>query len=275
MRPLRVLLFALALAVSFTQASADPERNYLRWVRRDFYGALNVSSDANTTTISKRYRRLALQFHPDKLHLLPKQEQKKADVTFKEIAEAKEVLVNADTRAAYDKVISGLPRFARPKYGSRSIFDKDKLKLGPLFVTSVCVGIGVLFVTINQRVNQLSDKASILRSERYGRWLKGKRKVLKEDRYKPGVDKTPDESEKYFKVFQLEEMLVFKEGWEHTLLGGFVWKARGKGPVPLSIAETAAKRRDEKNREREALVNDSAQQSDAPRKGKTGKKKQR
>jgi hypothetical protein len=45
--------------------------------------------------------------------------------------------------------------------------------------------------------------------------------------------------------------------------------------VPLSIAETAAKRRDEKNREREALVNDSAQQSDAPRKGKTGKKKQR
>jgi hypothetical protein len=59
------------------------------------------------------------------------------------------------------------------------------------------------------------------------------------------------------------------------LLGGFLWKARGKGPVPLSIAETAAKRRDEKNREREALVNDSAQQSDAPRKGKTGKKKQR
>ena len=40
---------------------------YVRYMRTDFYGALNVTKDANATTISKRYRQLALKCHPDKL----------------------------------------------------------------------------------------------------------------------------------------------------------------------------------------------------------------
>ena len=91
-----------------------------RWVRHDYYGALNVTRAANATEIAKKYRRLALQYHPDKLVHLPKHEHKRAEATFKEIAEAKEVLSDGKTRAAYDETIDGLPRFARPRYGSRS-----------------------------------------------------------------------------------------------------------------------------------------------------------
>ena len=60
----------------------------VRWVRHDYYGALNVTRAANATEIAKKYRRLALQYHPDKLVRLPKHEHKKAELLFKEIAEA-------------------------------------------------------------------------------------------------------------------------------------------------------------------------------------------
>jgi DnaJ-class molecular chaperone len=36
-------------------------------VRHDYYGALNVTRAANATEIAKKYRRLALHYHPDKL----------------------------------------------------------------------------------------------------------------------------------------------------------------------------------------------------------------
>jgi len=35
-----------------------------RWVRVDYYGALNVSTAANTSEIKTKYRRLALLYHP-------------------------------------------------------------------------------------------------------------------------------------------------------------------------------------------------------------------
>ena len=242
-------------------------------MRHDFYGALNVTINSNTTEISKKYRRLAIQYHPDKLQHLSKSEQKKAEATFKEIAEAKEILVNDETRAAYDKVISGLPRFARPKYGSRSMFDKERLKLGPLFVIIVCVLILLVFVTINQRVNQLSDKASMQRSEYFQKWLKQKRKVSKENRYKEVSEMTESDSDKYFKNFQLEEMVVFREGWEYTLLGRW-WRVYvlRKGPPPLSIAEVAHERIKAKEaaEEAERATSDSPRKSDSPWKGNEG-----
>ena len=198
---------------------------------------------ANATEIAKKYRRLALQYHPDKLVHLPKHEHKKAEATFKEIAEAKEVLSDPETRLAYDETIDGLPRFARPKYGSRSIFDKERLKIGPSVVLLGSFFVVVVFVTLNQRANQMSDKDSIKRSEYYQRWLKRARKAdAKEDRYKDrstNASLTKDADDWYFQRFLVEERIVFREGWEYTLLGRWARRLRGKGKPPLTRTEEA------------------------------------
>ena len=57
----------------------------------DYYGALNVTKSANASEIKTKYRRLALQYHPDKLQGLDKKTQKRAEENFKIIAEGKEV----------------------------------------------------------------------------------------------------------------------------------------------------------------------------------------
>ena len=250
-----------------------------RWVRHDYYGALNVTRAANATEIAKKYRRLALQYHPDKLVHLPKHEHKRAEATFKEIAEAKEVLSDRETRAAYDETIDGLPRFARPRYGSRSVFDKERLKIGPLAVLLGSFLAVVTFTTLNQRANQVSDKASIARSEYYQRWLKRARKAAKEDRYKDraasGLGGATEEKERenvYFQRFLEEERIVFREGWEYTLLGRWARRLRGKGDPPKTRAEMAAAAADVRLETEKA----EAEKSPAsPAKRGIGKKKNR
>ena len=67
-------------------------------VKRDYYEVLGVSKDADGTVIKKSYRKLAVQFHPDKNPDDPEAEDK-----FKELGEAYEVLMDDDKRAAYDR----------------------------------------------------------------------------------------------------------------------------------------------------------------------------
>ncbi len=66
--------------------------------KRDYYEVLEVSRDADGTTIKKSYRKLAIKFHPDKNPDDPEAEDK-----FKEIGEAYEILMDEQKRAAYDR----------------------------------------------------------------------------------------------------------------------------------------------------------------------------
>lgn len=66
--------------------------------KRDYYEILQVSRDADGTTIKKSYRKLAIKFHPDKNPDDPEAEEK-----FKEIGEAYEILMDEQKRAAYDR----------------------------------------------------------------------------------------------------------------------------------------------------------------------------
>ena len=216
----------------------------IRYVRNDYYGALNATRAANATEIAQKYRRLALRYHPDKLIHLPKHERDRARATFEAIAEAKEVLSDADARAAYDETIARLPRFARPRFGSRSVFDKARPKIGPLAVLVGCFLTAVSFITLNQRANQVSDRASIVRSEVYQRWLKRARKAAKERRRDATANGSSEEEKEaeraYFERFLEEERIVFRDGWEHTLLGRWARKLRGVGDPPKTRAEVAA-----------------------------------
>src|SRR5271156_6541431 len=64
----------------------------------DYYEILSVSRDANDQELKTSYRKLAMQYHPDRNPDDPKAEEK-----FKECSEAYQVLSDPDKRAAYDR----------------------------------------------------------------------------------------------------------------------------------------------------------------------------
>ena len=66
--------------------------------KRDYYDILGVTKSSTPEEIKKAYRKVAIQFHPDK-----NPGNKEAEEKFKEAAEAYEVLSDADKRAQYDR----------------------------------------------------------------------------------------------------------------------------------------------------------------------------
>jgi len=65
--------------------------------KKDYYEILGVSKGASPTEIKSAYRKLALQWHPDK------NKAKEAETRFKEINEAYEILADKEKRSAYDQ----------------------------------------------------------------------------------------------------------------------------------------------------------------------------
>jgi molecular chaperone DnaJ len=66
--------------------------------KRDYYEVLGVSRTAAEGELKSAYRKLAMQYHPDR-----NPGDKKAEEKFKEAAEAYAVLADASKRAAYDR----------------------------------------------------------------------------------------------------------------------------------------------------------------------------
>lgn len=77
-------------------------------MKRDYYEVLGVSKSASADEIKKAYRKVAMQFHPDR-----NPGDKAAEDKFKEAAEAYEVLSDSDKKAQYD-------RFGHAGVGGRS-----------------------------------------------------------------------------------------------------------------------------------------------------------
>jgi molecular chaperone DnaJ len=67
--------------------------------KRDFYEVLGVAKNADDDTLKKAYRKLAMQYHPDR-----NPGDKAAEDKFKEAAEAYEILNDKDKRARYDRM---------------------------------------------------------------------------------------------------------------------------------------------------------------------------
>src|SRR5438270_1198863 len=67
-------------------------------MKRDYYEILSVARSATVEEIKKSYRKLAMQFHPDR-----NPDDKAAEEKFKEATEAYEVLSDGDKRARYDR----------------------------------------------------------------------------------------------------------------------------------------------------------------------------
>lgn len=65
---------------------------------KDYYSILGVSKTASADEVKKKFRKLALKYHPDR-----NPGDAKAEAKFKEISEAYEVLGDSDKRAKYDQ----------------------------------------------------------------------------------------------------------------------------------------------------------------------------
>ena len=66
--------------------------------KRDYYEVLGVAREASAKELKKAYRKLALQYHPDR-----NPDDKPAEAKFKEAAEAYEVLNDEEKRSLYDR----------------------------------------------------------------------------------------------------------------------------------------------------------------------------
>jgi molecular chaperone DnaJ len=66
--------------------------------KQDYYATLGVARDASPDDLKRAYRKLAMQYHPDR-----NPNDKLAEARFKECSEAYEILKDEQKRAAYDR----------------------------------------------------------------------------------------------------------------------------------------------------------------------------
>ncbi|MGH8907956.1 MAG: molecular chaperone DnaJ [Egibacteraceae bacterium] len=109
------------------------QRDYFE---KDYYRVLGVANSATPAEISKAYRKLARELHPD-----ARPDDKQAEDRFKQVSEAYSVLSNADKRKEYDQVrdMAGTGSFrfpsgstSGPRTSTDGLFDLGDL-LGGIF----------------------------------------------------------------------------------------------------------------------------------------------
>ncbi len=97
--------------------------------KRDYYEVLGLAKSATADEIKKAYRKLAIQFHPDKNPDDPKAEEK-----FKEAAEAYEVLSDSEKKQRYDQFgHAGMGGAAGGGFGGGMSMDDIFSQFGDIF----------------------------------------------------------------------------------------------------------------------------------------------
>ena len=94
-------------------------------MKRDFYEILSISKSASQDEIKKAYRKVAMQYHPDR-----NPGDKSTEEKFKEAAEAYEILSDADKRAQYDRF--GHNAFSQSRGGGGG-FNSGNMNMDDIF----------------------------------------------------------------------------------------------------------------------------------------------
>lgn len=88
--------------------------------KKDYYNILGIEKNASADEIKKAYRKLAMQYHPDR-----NEGDESAKVKFQEINEAHEVLNDPEKRANYDKYGHADPRNAASSHWGSDPFGES------------------------------------------------------------------------------------------------------------------------------------------------------
>ena len=113
--------------------------------KRDYYEVLGVGRDCDTPALKSAYKKMAMQFHPDR-----NPNNQDAEERFKEAAEAYSVLSDPQKRAAYDRYgHRGLQGAANQGFDPSAFTDFSDI-LGDLF------GMGDLFGGAGRRGSRTS-----------------------------------------------------------------------------------------------------------------------
>jgi molecular chaperone DnaJ len=97
--------------------------------KRDYYEILGVVKSASTDEIKKAYRKVAMQFHPDR-----NPGDKSAEEKFKEAAEAYEILSDTDKKSQYDRYgHAGVTGNGRGGYGGGMNMEDIFSQFGDIF----------------------------------------------------------------------------------------------------------------------------------------------
>ena len=97
--------------------------------KRDYYEILGLNKGASTDEIKKAYRKVAMQYHPDR-----NPGDKSAEEKFKEAAEAYEILSDADKKSQYDRYgHAGVSGNGRGGYGGGMNMEDIFSQFGDIF----------------------------------------------------------------------------------------------------------------------------------------------
>jgi len=194
---------------------------------KDYYQILDVTETSSEDEIRRRYRKLAMQYHPDRNPDDPQAEEK-----FKEIAEAYGVLTDPVKRASYNRaratggpwrqngaangfgysqedILRDLfrdPRFQQVFQGLMREFQRSGFRSGPQFIRrSFFGGRGGLFfgglffigslvgpALLRSAGQRLPDKSALFRSlgNRVGKVLAGVKKTHEQAKVQPEATAT-------------------------------------------------------------------------------------
>lgn len=107
-------------------------------VNENFYSFLGLSQDVDTAGIKKAYRKLSLQYHPDK------NKEQGSEEKFRKIVAVVEILKDEEKRKKYHSILeNGLPDWRQPVFYYRRV-----RKMG---MSELCVFLLVL-ITLGQHV---------------------------------------------------------------------------------------------------------------------------
>lgn len=119
--------------------------------KRDYYEVLGVDRTADLQTIKNAYRKLAMEYHPDR-----NPGNKEAEEKFKELAEAYSVLSDEEKRARYDRFgHAGLSGAAGGGFAGFDPFTTFEDLLGEFF------GFGDVFGTATRRRTRAQQGADL------------------------------------------------------------------------------------------------------------------
>ena len=109
-----------------------------KYKMRCHYDVLEVSRDVSDGELKKAYRRLALEWHPDK----NQHRMEEAEERFKEVRAAYETLSDPNERAWYDSHREAILRSGVHAAGGEDARPEDELNLMPFFTSAAFRGFG-------------------------------------------------------------------------------------------------------------------------------------